>query len=154
MSDFLSQNAALIASALVAVGTWVYHRAKGDKTDSFTTLIDSFVRQQLADLVRDPDGEAKARDVLERAIWAGLERTHKVDIDNPAPWIRVLVHEGVEAGIAELKHMLLDREDASRAADAMAKAAQGAVDAFTPPPPDKRTIPVLNLDIEEVKPSP
>lgn len=124
-------NVLFALSVFGTLGTWVYHKIRGEKTDSFSSIIghvmDNFIAELMDQYVPTEDVTAylkKARDYIEERVWTVLSKRGVPRI----PLTESLVHSAIEKGTAYLGNELAKRripvqfdEIAKRLADANAK---------------------------------
>lgn len=107
-----------VLSLLASVGGWVWDRARGRETASFTSTIKSAVDNFIVELLDNaPSDDAvvmegyvekymnRARDYIENRVWSALKK-------RGVPRNKLterLLHESIEAGTARLGRELLER---------------------------------------------
>ena len=150
MLDTILSHLDTIIAAAGIVGGFIWHKLRGDQTDSvratLKALVQGVVHDEVGDL-DDPAVEAKVRDFVAKRAKAYLAE-HKVT----GTLADLLVKEAIEIGVAELKRMISTQTALAEAVSDMADKAQKVVDAFKPPA--NPTVPKLDLNIEVVKPEP
>lgn len=151
MDDFgnwISKVDPTIAIGLVGgLITWLYHKAKGDKTQSIVDMLDAAITQEAHKILDDQGTMDDARKAFTKV---GQEILDKLKIKQSATsdrWLAVAVEEG----LAEFAQLITARDHAMQAALAALGAAGENMKAALVPPKNP-TVPVLGVDIEEVKP--
>lgn len=135
----------VVLTAVTAILGFFVHRKQTNDRSSILDAIKSALLTRVLQLVNDPDAETKARSVLEQAaneLLARLSVKRTTTID-------YAVHALVEWALSELHDRLLQRLNAAQdATNQLAAGAAGVAAAFTPPPPEARTVKPLGLDIQ------
>lgn len=101
--DLILSHIDTIVIALGIIGGWIWHKSRGDNTDSARTMITQLAKQIVHDTIgdlNDPANEAKVRDYVTQKVSAWLT-SHKIT----GVIADLLVREAVEIGITELKQM-------------------------------------------------
>jgi hypothetical protein len=100
------------------------------------------VRRQAVAMAFDPQNLDVAREYLEKAAEAALAKAGV----KPTKTIKYIVHSAVELVLNEVAQRLLAAQ-----VNELAAAAAKVPEKFTPPPAASRTVPRLDIDIEELK---
>ncbi len=129
-----------LVTVLISTGAFLYHKVRGDRTDSWGSVIDDIVTNLINETVGTIVTEDqiagfinKQRDRIEAMIWGVLT---KRGIPRNA-LSESLVHAAIEKGTAELGTRIRNEIATRKLPDNMkslADAAQKVLDAFKPPP--------------------
>jgi hypothetical protein len=160
LGEFLGEHKTA-TGLVIAAGLWLWRNKAQLMRMRFRDAVDAAVTEAGISLLDSPLTRSEIASRLAEAAWgeaADLGIVKPGTKKKPPSWARNIVDTAVREGLAEVAERLHKREVAMQAAreiqSNLAKAAadaQKAVDAFTPPPPEERTVPPLEgVTFEEV----
>jgi hypothetical protein len=117
----------IIVAIFATIGTFIWNKLSGRKTDNIADVLTGLAKQELARIVTDPTNIAFARSRLDMALHAGLERLGV----KPSKAIDLAVSFAVEKAMGELADRVAKHVLPAQFEQLGAKADK-VMDAFTP----------------------
>lgn len=127
MSALSQLDPNLIVALVTAVGTFIWSKVTGRKTDNIADVLTGLARQELARITTDPANIAFARARLDMALHAGLERLGV----KPSKAVDLAVAFAVEKAMGELADRVA-RHVLPMQLEQLANKADRVMDAFEP----------------------
>jgi len=103
--DWIGSNPDAAIGIVTAVVGWLWHKARGEKTQDLWETLQDLALHELPSLLNDPNVQQNAREVITKSVWTGLNR---LGIKKSAT-VDKLVPEVVEWGMARLAEQLCKR---------------------------------------------